>query len=216
MSVLPQIGNKVSLAQRAYEIIRDAIITNKFKPGQMLIEENLARELAISRTPVRSALKMLAREHLIITNSSRNVIVAEVTRKDIKDVMDVRKPLESLAAGIAASKMNPAGIMQLEAIVESQMGAMSQNDTYGFIHNEYRFHTFIGNCTGNPWLCEMIEDMNTVVRRHLILSSNLESVWEKVPEEHGRIIEAIELCDAARAEMLMTGHIENAGRNMLR
>ena len=73
---LKQIGNKKSLSQRAYEILKEAIVTGEFLQGQILTEEQLAQELAISRTPVRSAVKQLEYEGLLEINSSRSIVVA--------------------------------------------------------------------------------------------------------------------------------------------
>ena len=69
---LKKIGNKKSLSERAYEILKQAIVTGEFRQGQLLTEEQLAQELAISRTPVRSAVKQLEYEGLVEVNTSRN------------------------------------------------------------------------------------------------------------------------------------------------
>lgn len=93
MRVLPRIGAEVSLTQRANEVLREAILSNAFRPGQVLSEETLAAELAISRTPVRAALKRLEFEHMVVLNPSKNIVVADISRSDLRDVTTARQAL---------------------------------------------------------------------------------------------------------------------------
>ncbi|ADU27755.1 GntR family transcriptional regulator [Ethanoligenens harbinense] len=216
MRVLPQIGSKNTLVQRAYEAIREAIITNKFKPGQVLAEENLAQELAISRTPVRTALRMLSFERLILINSSRNMVVAGFTEKDIVDITVVRESLETLAASLLATKLTPEQAKELESIIKEQTGCLKKNDFNGFVKCEYEFHTNIAVFTGNTWLSEMVEHVNVILRRYLILSGSLELYGGLAMEEHKMILQGIKSREAGKAEQMMRNHIQNVAERILK
>ena len=93
----PLIVKPVSLSEQAYQIIKEAIITNSIKAGEILTEEQLASQLNISRTPIRTALKQLVLEHLAEVNENKNVVVSNITEDDVKNVCAVRKALEPLA-----------------------------------------------------------------------------------------------------------------------
>ena len=117
---LKQIGNKKSLSQRAYEILKEAIVTGEFLQGQILTEEQLAQELAISRTPVRSAVKQLEYEGLVEINSSRSIVVAKITEKDIKDAVQARNLVEVEVAGILAESASKEQCEELRKIIQLQ------------------------------------------------------------------------------------------------
>ena len=105
MAALKQIGNKMSLSDRAYEEIKQAIINGDIRQGEILTEEQLSADLGISRTPVRSAIKKLEFDDLVSINSSRNAVVVEITEKDKTDAFFARKLIEVEEAGILAEKI---------------------------------------------------------------------------------------------------------------
>ncbi|OPJ59341.1 GntR family transcriptional regulator [Clostridium oryzae] len=214
MSVLPKIGNKVSLTQRAYDTIKDAIIMNYFKPGDILSEERLADELAISRTPVRSALKMLSIEHLIVLNPSKNVVVSDISPKDVQEVTIVRSSLETTAVSLLASTISENQIIMLKSIVNKQEKAVQNNDYQLFIKFYYEFHVVIGELTNNKWLFEMIKNVNTIMQRYLILSGTLKQHSKKAICEHYCIIDKLEKGDANAAEAKMREHLNNVNEQI--
>jgi DNA-binding GntR family transcriptional regulator len=216
MSVLPKIGNKVSLTQRAYESIKDAIIMNHFKPGDILSEEKLAEDLAISRTPVRSALKMLAFEHLVILNPSKNIVVTSISQEDIEDITVARIPIEVTAAGLVANKANEEKLKVLEDLLAVQRRAIEVEDYELFIKTEYDFHVYLGKMTQNKWLEEMITKVNTIIQRYLILSGSLSKHAFSAELEHEEILNAIKEGNSAKAEKMMLEHLNNVSERMLK
>lgn len=176
MNILPKIGDKVSLTQKAYDAIKDAIMSNKFKPGELLIEERLAKQLAISRTPLRSALKMLAYEHLVTINSSRNVIVSSIDKNDIDNITVVRESLEVAVIKQLQFNITEKQIKELDRMLKDQIEAC-QNENYElFIDLEYKFHVSMAEFTRNKWMYEMVKNINTIVQRYLILSGSLKDM----------------------------------------
>lgn len=216
MSVLPKIGSKVSLTQKAYDAIKDAIITNKFKPGELLIEEKLAEQLDISRTPLRGALKMLAYDHLVDINSSRNVIVSSIEESEVDDITVVREALETTAVKQLKGNITEEEIAVLEKIVSDQLHAANNNDYDLFIENEYKFHLKIAEYTKNKWIYYMEENLNTIVQRYLVLSGSLNKYSEIAAKEHGDIVEAIKKDDFEKAADSMRSHIVKVSHRMLK
>ena len=213
---LPKIGSKTSLAQKAYEVIREAIIMNRFKPGDILSEERLAEELAISRTPVRSALKRLAFEHLIILNPSKNIVVSNVSHNDIKDISFVRMALEGSAVSILANTITEHQLNELKKIVSLQKEAVETNDYELFIKMEYDFHVLIANFTNNKWILEMVTNVNTIIQRYLILSGSLKKYAKVAITEHEKIMNELKNGNSMEAEKNMRDHINNVNNRMLK
>ena len=105
MPKLPSIS-KDTLSDKAYRIIKEAIVSNQYKPGDLLVEESLAEQLSISRTPIRDALKRLQFEHIIKPNSNGKLVVSSVSLEDIQNVTVVRCNLESLAISLLDGRMD--------------------------------------------------------------------------------------------------------------
>lgn len=216
MSILPKIGTKVSLTQKAYDAIREAIMTNRFKPGELLIEEKLAEQLAISRTPLRSALKMLSYEHLVTINSSRNVMVSNIAERDIEEITVVRESLEVTAVRQLCSNITKEEIEELDKILKAQLQACNDKNYELFIELEYKFHVSIAEFTKNKWIHEMVKTINTIIQRYLVLSGSLNKYSEVAAKEHKEILEAIKNGEYEKASDSMKYHIVNVSKRMLK
>lgn len=104
-------------AQRAYELLRTAIIEGRYRPGQRLVEQRIGEELALSRTPVREALRRLEAEGLVLSRRNRGAVVRPVDAKEVVDLYELRARLESLAAERAAERVTPADVAELDAAI---------------------------------------------------------------------------------------------------
>ncbi len=102
-------------AQTAYAQIRQAIVEGRYRPGQRLIEQRIAEEFTLSRTPVREALRRLEAEGLVHSEPNRGAIVRDVSMEDVTDLYGLRALLEAYAAELAASRIEPAEVEQLDA-----------------------------------------------------------------------------------------------------
>jgi DNA-binding GntR family transcriptional regulator len=112
--VTESLGN----AQIAYESIRQAIVEGRFAPGQRLIEQRIAEEFGLSRTPVREGLRRLEAEGLVRSERNRGAVVRSVSEEDIRDLYELRAHLESLAAERAAQRATPAELERLRRSVD--------------------------------------------------------------------------------------------------
>jgi DNA-binding GntR family transcriptional regulator len=108
---------RLGSAQRAYDLIRASIIQGRYVPGQRMIEERIADEFGLSRTPVREALRMLGVEGLIISERNRGAIVRPLSSKDVYDLYELRACLESLAAERAAKRCTPEDLADLDRAI---------------------------------------------------------------------------------------------------
>lgn len=204
---LKQIGNKKSLSDRAYEVLKEAIITGTFQQGQILTEEQLANELAISRTPVRSAVKRLEYEGLVEISSSKNIIVSMITEKDIEDALAARQLVEVEVCGLVAESITKSQCRELYNLVELQKKAYAGGKTSELIEYETMFHSKIGEYCGNVWYEKMLESIAVLQKRVLMLGIRLENNWERAFEEHYELVQVLESHDVKKARELMAVHI---------
>lgn len=215
MGKLPKIGNDMSLSEQAYVVIKDAILNNKFKPLEVLSEEALAAELGISRTPVRTALKKLSFERLLVINPGKNVLVADISEDDMSNIFPVRIALEPLAAGLASIKISEGQLRELSEMLDVQDEALRINDYNLYIQKEYEFHTTLARYSGNELLHDFIEKVNIQVQRFLILSETLHRYSAVALEEHWFVLKALAQNDKEAAEEMMRSHVVNVAARIL-
>jgi DNA-binding GntR family transcriptional regulator len=144
---------------KVYDAIRERLIGGRFKPGSQLKEEPLARELGVSRTPVRAALKRLVEDGLATADAGQGIHVSQWTDVDIEETFQLRMLLEPHAAGLAAQR---AGDEILHALIASntQMArSIEQQDICGIQNANRAFHQALIESCGSPRLRSMLETM---------------------------------------------------------
>lgn len=206
---MKKIGNDKSLSQRAYEVLKQAIITGELRPGQILIEDQLAKDLGISRTPVRSAIRRLEADYLLDITPSKNIVVATITQKDIHDASQARQLVEVEAAGLLAETITDDQCRQLEDIIKLQKEALNQKAYSDFLDYEYQFHVKIGEFCGNMWYAKLVDNISLLQRRVLILTWHLEADWSYAVDEHMQILEAMKRHNKEASRDAMREHIIN-------
>lgn len=209
MNNLKNISKSPSLAEKAYNIIRDAIISNELKPEQILTEEYLAQKLQISRTPVRTALHRLLYEE-IVYSSGKNIIVSGISQKDITDMFVVRRLLEPAAVKImienGVSQQNKKAFVNL---IELQDIAAEKSNYEEFLRAEMEFHSLISTLSNNKYLQEYIDKITLIEHRFIILSGVLPTYINIVLDEHKDILNNILNDDAQGAYNSLLTHINN-------
>ncbi|KKM09848.1 hypothetical protein SY88_16800 [Clostridiales bacterium PH28_bin88] len=214
MSGLPKIGNPRSLSEQAYEVIKDAIITNRLQPNQVLTEEELAAQLGISRTPLRTALNRLAFEKLVEVSPGRGAVVARISLEEIHHLSVIREALEPLAAGLAVPHLTSEQIDGLEEALELQKASIEQGDYMEYLRQDLVFHNRLAFYSQNGPLAEIIENLSVKVQRFLILAQNLTQMAPVALHEHYAVLEALKNRDSDGAARAMKAHVHNACKRM--
>ena len=199
--------NNVALFEAADGVIRKLIFSRALKPGEWIDEKALSRELGISRTPLREALKVLAAEGLVTMKVRRGAYVTEVSEKDLSDVYHLLSLLESDAAGVVAECASDAQIAELQSL-HKQLEASAHNREKFFAINE-RFHMRLLEIAGNRWRDQMVADLRKVMklnRHNSLLKSG--RVKESMLE-HRALVEALARRDAKAAVKKMQEHFRN-------
>ena len=207
--VLPKIGNKQSLSDHAYVVIKKAILDNTFKPRDILLEETIAEMLGVSRTPLRTALKRLEFEKLVVINSSKQAVVAEIHHEDMVKVFVFRLGVEPVAARLAGKLMTEEHFSRIEDCLERNEKAIRDKDLIGIIALELEFDRIFAASLDNEFLADGIAMIHSYLQRFLALSTTILSDAPGSLAEHRLIFDALRARDSDRAEALVRDHLWN-------
>ena len=209
------ITGESSLAEEVTEILRTRIITGEYEMGEKLIENKIANELKVSRTPVRDAFKQLTKEGLINYIPNKGCFAKGFTQKDMADVYAVRKAVEELAITRAVENATDENISALK----EQLDLMSFYTQHGFYEKLLQanedFHNMIYQMTSSRFIVQVLRAYQDYV--HLARKTTL-SKEENLPEiyeEHVRIFEAIRDRDIERAKAEAASHLDGSARRAM-
>ncbi len=197
----------------AYALIVEAIEGGTFRPGDRLVEAELAERFGVSRTPVREALQRLETQAML-TRDGRSLFVASLDHNELAELYAVRAELEGLAARLAAQHATPEEIAVLRAMV-AEDGALL-GDPQSLARANRRFHRQIHLASHNRFLVQQLE----LVHRSMALMAKTTLAAEgrdiDALAEHGRIVEAIAARDGEGACAALRSHISRAYETRLR
>lgn len=201
-----------SAGDAAADLIRRAILDGTLLPGQRLTEERLARDLRISRTPVREALRVLQSEGHIESAPYQGSTVRTYAISDLDDMYQLRALLEGHGARRAAARITPEDVERLrESCVRLVALAQATPDNVPQIVEENLFfHTTILEAAGSQRLMEMVRkviELPLVYKAYVWYSPNQKRISEHA---HEQLVRALAARDADRAELIMRGHVYEA------
>lgn len=193
------------------EILREAILDGVLRPSTWLRESELARELSVSRTPVREALRRLSAEGLVVVTANQGAIVARITLEDILEIYAVRENLEGLAAQLAARHRSEEQIEQLEDVMSRMHDAAAAGSNPSELSRlNLEFHKIIRKASSNRLLDRFLTQIEHSVRRFGRTTYEIPEWVERSLEQHTQIVEAIKERNGEAAQQLATEHMRNA------
>jgi DNA-binding GntR family transcriptional regulator len=207
----------VSLAQQAYQAIRELIVSLELRPGAVIDERRLMGQLGIGRTPIREALRRLAQERLVDVYPRRGMFVTSVEIRDLASLAEVRCVLESSAARLAAQRATAGDRDAVTALLD-ELGRHKELDQRGLMALDERIHRQVYGCAHNPFLEASLEQYYVLALRIWYLALDQARELEQAVLEHREILEAIRDGDADRAGEAMQRHVlefEEAMRRVL-
>lgn len=196
-----------SLGNRTFNILRDKILNEEYGTGEKLNEVILAKELAISRTPIREALKQLELEGLVRSVPNKGVYVIGFSPRDIDDMFEIRAALEGLAIELAIDRISEEQIDEIKDIFELMEFYTAKNDQKKISALNVQFHDTIYRSTCSQYFSQLLKDVTyyvSVTSRHSI--SRPERL-ETALTEHKAIYEAIVNKDKVAAKQTIETHI---------
>jgi DNA-binding GntR family transcriptional regulator len=195
------------LADRAYEGLRDRIVTLRIPPGAPIDEDLIGQELEMGRTPVREAIKRLALENLVVVYPRRGTFASEINITDLAHISDVRCQLEGHAAYRAAERITEAQRAELAALVDELARSKGSDDLGRLMELDARVHRSIFGWAGNPYLQETLARyFNLSMRIWYLVIDRLPHLFASV-HEHDDVLHAIAAGDGDRARELLEAHI---------
>lgn len=204
------------LNQKVYRVLKEAIIKGFLEPGTKLLENKIAEEMHVSRTPVREAMQKLVAEGFVKTTPNQTMVVTEVSPEDVKEVLQIRGVLEGLAASIAAKKINRQEIDELENVVAQMSLQVSRENLSSYCKVDDEFHDLILNICGNKWIIQIRDNLGSFIYRFRIKSLSVPGRLKYSLEEHQAIMKSLREHDSAEADRLSQVHMENTVINILK
>ncbi len=201
-----------------FETLRDAIITQVLKPGERLMEIQLADEMGVSRTPVREAIRKLELEGLVVMVPRKGAYVAGVSMKDIHEVYEVRAALEMLAVTLAAERITDEELDALERQVLKESEVEKNGDEHALdniIYIDSTFHDIIYQAAHNQRLVQFVNILQEQLQRFRAASLSRPGRSKTALVEHKQIVEALAERNGELAAKLAKEHIENAENAMI-
>jgi DNA-binding GntR family transcriptional regulator len=199
-----------SRSEFVFASLRDAIWEGRFARGERIPEEEIARSLGVSRTPVREALRRLQERGLVEVGAGRSLVVAELSKQQVLELYAMREILEGSAARFAAQHANAAEIDMLHRLLD-EFDRHRDNPRMLVALNR-RFHSAICEAAHNRYLIQTLDGMHDALA---LLASNTFRVPNRMNEsdaEHRRILSAIERRDPDEAEAAARHHVRQAQR----
>jgi DNA-binding GntR family transcriptional regulator len=201
-------GGKGSRGPKAYQLLREAIGTGRLKPGERVIESELAAMFNMSRTPIREAIAALEADGLVSIDGARGRVVTKLDYQSVMELYAVREVLESTAAGLAARNASDVEIVALRDMLELEEQML--DDAGRLADHNRRFHEAIYYFSHNRYILKMLEYIQTGM---MLLQPGDRTSRERHEEalgEHRAIVDAIEARDPAAAEAKIRQHVRRS------
>ena len=210
LSVLLMVSTSEKLSERVYRELISGIVSGRFRLGEALREDALASMLNVSRTPVREALARLERDGLVIKRG-KSYVITPLTRNDVLQLYEVRKPLELMSAELAAQRITEDLVVELRDLVTRMREeiAKPEPDPVFLADLNGKIHNAIARASGNKYLVEFLSEirLKLMVVRVTLFTTYGRRIDEAV--EHAAIVDAVINRDPRLARERMENHINN-------
>lgn len=203
------------LSQKVYRILKTEIVKRYLTPGTKLLEVKIAKQMGVSRTPIREAIRELAAEVFVKMSPNQGVIVSIASIEDIQEVLQIRSVLEGLAARLATKVINGEEIKELEKYIEQMEYYANKDNALAFSEMDVKFHELILNICRNNRLIQIRKNLSDQAHRYRIRSLSIPGRLKHSLKEHQEIVKALKRKDSEQADRLSQKHIKNVLKNIL-
>ena len=200
-------------SERVYRGLRDQILSGSLAPAMRLVELQLAHHFAVSRTPVREALKRLIAEGLVVADANRGMIVRDVDPAEVEDIYVVRESLDGLAARLAATHCSAEDLTRLHLLNELMRDSAEAQRWEAVVQINIKFHEVLYAAAGNSRLAVIGRTLQEAVGRYSPRALSDPERVAAVLREHADILAALEAHDGDVAEARARDHLASARRN---
>ena len=199
-----------------FNTLRRAILKGELKPGERLMEIALSQKLGVSRTPIREAIRKLELEGLVVMIPRKGAQVANITEKDLNDVLEVRIALENMAIEKACTRMTREDLEELEQAAEDFRRIVSNGSLEELAEADEDFHGHIYRAASNDRLLQVLSMLREQIYRYRIEYLKEETTRQQLVQEHDLMTRAISEGNIERARELSYEHLENQRQAIIR
>lgn len=206
-----------NLDQKIYEILKAMIIERKLEPGTKILQDKLAQELGVSRTPLVNALKKLEHENLVKAIPRRGFFVRLFSKKEMIDIFQLREVLEGLAAKRAALCITDSQVQKFQSLFKKLQAAVEAGNIKKYAEEDRQFHNFLIDIGGREFLSSILQTYNIITlsyqfqKQEGLVRAPVETI-----DEHLAIIEAISQRDPLKAEEVTRTHLSKSVNRLLK
>ncbi len=198
-----------------FKKLRQGILTGELKPGERLMEIHLAERLGVSRTPIREAIRKLELEGLVKMIPRRGAEVACITRKHLKDVLEVRRALDELSVGLACDRITEEGKERLKTACLEFEEAVKSKDIRKIAEVDVKVHDIIVEAANNERLMHLMNNLAEQMYRYRFEYIKDVSGHERLMKEHELIYDSIMRGDKEMAMATVRTHVDNQEASIL-
>lgn len=204
------IGDREMLHNRVCSVLRQAILKGDFKPGERLVQTELADQIGVSRMPIREALRTLELEGLIIMQPHKGAVVRKIKKEDIQEIYELRAILEAMALKKSVNEFKQSDIEELSKLHEIMLQTDSSQK---YVEYNAKFHHILVNHCKSSRLLSFIETVSNGFA--LDTPQIIPGQIQKSNKEHAAIVKAIVEGDAEKASEYLSQHIQRTGLELL-
>lgn len=192
-----------------FQTLRAAILKGDLRPGERLMELQLAAQLGVSRTPIREAIRMLEQEGLAVTIPRKGAEVAKMTEKDMEDVLQIRCSLEELAVRLSCQNIRSEELQELYVAMEQFEEKTKTDNVVEIAKADVNFHDILYKASDNPKLLFLLNNLREQMYRYRVEYLKDRTIYPQLIEEHKCLYEALAAKDAEHASAYTRRHLEN-------
>ncbi len=204
------------LRELVCESIRQAIINGVFRPGERLMEIQLADEMGVSRTPVREAIRKLELEGFVVMIPRRGTYVADISIKDLAEIFEIRTCLDVLAAGLAAERITDEELVTLNEYLNAIGQHAASMDMNKIVELDTAFHDVLYTASRNERLRTIINNLREQMTGIRGRSMSYPGRLVETMDEHRLLVDSISARDVERAQHAARTHLENDEHTLIR
>lgn len=211
----PHSRKSKTLVDRVYNDIQNKILYNVWGTGYHALEQELAEELGVSRTPVREALIRLQRDGLVKVVPRHGMRVLPISLSDIQEIHEILTSLEGLAVQLAAARqLTPEELELLERSIEQMNEAHEKSDIKAWAQADEDFHCNLVELSGNRILTEVVDNFWSRAKRARLTMLSMRTGTADSIQEHGRLVEAIRNGESVKAREILEDHRKRGITNL--
>ena len=211
-----KVDELIPLRDVVFKKLRRAILLEELKAGERLTEIRLADRLGVSRTPIREAMRKLELEGLVVMVPRRGAVVAKISEKNLRDVLEIRRVLDMLCARLACERMSEEAKEKLNTACQDFEEAVKSGDLRDVAQKDVALHNIIIEATGNLTLQKMLDNLAEQMYRYRVKYLKDDSQYQTLSREHRAICKSIMSGDQETAVRLAKEHIDNQETAIIR